>query len=358
MALQDGQFGILFEVQTVDGALPAALQAIYTTPTGPFDDDDGAVFGNPEAGVGASGIDLTLGRNARGPARVTGGDTRKFDEFLNGTVNTFSFSWPVSGNKLALSGTPADTEFQIQSTGGSTSVGIAALYRGCGLGEGAAWGGGVGWEYKPQALEKIAALVFDSGSVYAFVDLQGTLEFAFNVGDAAMHSATFNAKLDPANPPKDAAFPVFSYGQQDVIAAPNVAEANNAFGAGRGFSELTTTIDNLIEGTPDSNAIDGERVESTGRDVSIACTLDVDDSAPSFDVGELLRDDASFASDMTFQCGDVGVAAEPATRYEVTLANLNLQDLTPTQPANAKSSQFNAFATSDVEGDELILVFS
>ncbi len=355
MALQTGQFGVLFEVQAADGVLAPGLQAIYTTPTGPFDETDGAVFGDSESGIGSSGLDLSLSRNAREAARVTGGFTRKFDEFLNGQVESFAFAWPISGNKGTTPGSPADADFQF-----AAGYGIGALYRGCGFGAGSGWSGGVGWNYKMADVEKISALVFDSGVVYAFVDLLGSLELAFNVGSAGIQTANLSGKLDPLNPPKAAAFPTITYGDQDNVAAPSIAEVGNVFGSGavpRGFSELTVTIDNGIEGTPDSTAIDGERVEATGRDVTVECTIDVDDANPLFDVGELLREVAGGASSMLFTVGAANAGAEPATSYLVALANLNLSSLQPAQPARAKATTFSAFATATVEGDEFGITF-
>ena len=358
MALQTGQFGILFERQTSDGVLASALQAIYTAPPGAVGLTDGAVFGDASTGVGSSGIDLTLGRSAREASRVSGGDTRLFDEFLAGVVNTFQFSWVVSGPKWAASTPPVDGDFQHgASNGGSENLGIGALLKACGLGAGAAWAGGVGWEYKPAAIEKCSALVFDSGALYALVDCQASLEMAFTPGEAAVFTATFRAKLDTVNPPKAAAFPTFDYGDQDSVAAPTVAEANNAFGQSRGFSDLTVVIDNLLEETPDSNESDGVRLESNGRDVTVACTLDVDDAAPTFDVDELLRSVASGAADMTFGCGASAGAGENAVAYDVQLANLNLQDVQLARPLRAKASTFNAFATAETEGDEFSIVF-
>lgn len=360
MALQKGQFGVLFESQPVDGVLAPGLKVIYDglnplpTANGPFDDTDGAVFGDPESGVGASGIDVTLGRNARGPAFVSGSDTRKFDEFLNGTVNTFAFSWPISGPKTTTT-TPLASEFQLDA-------GREALYQSAGL-TGSA--GAASFIYTPvlpatPAARNISALVFDSGTVYAIINAQCSLDFAFNVGGAGIHTANFTAKLDPINVAKEATFPTITYGQQDQVAAPNIAEVQNAFGQVRGFSDLTVTIDNQIAGTPDSNAVDGERIESSGRLVNIACTLDVDDGGlqgPAFDVNHLLAAVAE-TDDMVFQAGTLNAGAEPAVSYLVTMADLNLQDLTPAQPANAKSSQFTAFATSTIDGGEFAIEFN
>ena len=137
------------------------------------------------------------------------------------------------------------------------------------------------------------------------------------------------------------------------MAAPVIEQVGNAFGQTRGWSELTISFENAIEEIPDSNELNGVRIEEGDlREVSVSGTIDSDDGDPDFDFQNIVATTAQ-TDDLSFQVGDDGVALGSATAVALTLGNLNLQELTPAQPARSKANTFSAFATGTTDGAEL-----
>lgn len=352
MARIDGQFGILFETQPVEGTLAPGLTAIVAAPGGPYGESDGLVLGDTDSGVGESGISLTLGRNFDEKGDVAGSFTRLFDDFLNGASETFSFAFPIAGNRSTPGPAAVDADFQV-------AIGIRAIYSCCGL-VGQAWGGGLGQEYVPANTSFTSALVFDSGTVYAIIDMAGNLDFDLTAGEKGVQTGTFTAKLDVDSSGGAFAFPTLNFGAQQTESPPSVKEVANVFGGqSRGFGSLSVAINNEIEEVADSNAVDGLRIEQAGREISFSTVMDVDDADITFDFDNLVA--AAAQTDIiTFQLGDVNAddGTDPAEAVLFELNGVNLNSLGLDQPARSKANVLDGFCTSTLDGGEFSIVFN
>jgi hypothetical protein len=179
-----------------------------------------------------------------------------------------------------------------------------------------------------------------------------------------VQTATFTGKLyrtDTAlEEPHLVAFPgTLDYGQQDQVAAPTIELGGNIFGSKvRGWSDLTITIDNQIGTTPDCNQSAGARVEQGGREIGIAMTMDLDDVTTSEeqDYRNLVAEVAQ-TDDIQYSFGDAATGSDPALAYQVTLGNVNIQDMTPAQPSKARANTLSAFATGTADGGDLSIEF-
>ena len=349
MALHDAQFGALFELQSAPGVIAPGLLGFAQSPPASVNAVNGTVFGDANSGVGGSGLDLTVNRVADEAATVTGSLTRKFDSFIRAGIATFSYSFPIAGNKAITTGTPVDSEFLLDP-------GVDAIYQACGLTP-IVPGPAAGTQYDCAGTVPITGLVYDSGVQYLLFDMQGSIALAFNVGGIGIATATFTGKVD-LNETVLATFPAtFLYGDQDQVASPVVESVGNQFGPTRGFSELTVTVDNAINETEDSNAVDGLRIEQESRNVNVAMTIDSDDSTPDFDFNNLVTT-ISRTDSMFFQVGTVNAGTEPAVSYKPTLTNMNIQDLTPAQPSKSKANTLTAVCTATTSGDEFKILFN
>lgn len=359
MALYNGNLGIAFEDQPVSGVLaPGLFTIVDSTQPGTITDAQGAVFGNAEAGIVGSGIDINWARDARGPATVVGSLTRKFDEFLKLDLASFSFSWPAAGPKSNTTPvTPVDADFRFL-----VNFGIDSLLKSGGVIANAG-SGTPGFLYNAGDTIPISAVIWEgdpdvpaTGFAYALVDLLCNLELTLTPGGAGIWVATFTGKPDVANS-QAYAFPIFDFGAQDTVAAPNVESVANAYPVGivRGWSDNVITIDNGIEEVPDSNALNGARIEQSQRDVTSAITLDSDSADPFHDWDNLTATIAETES-IIFTVGtpaDSG-GGTPAVAYKVTFSNVNTQDYALAVPARSMAKTMTLRATANAEGAELL----
>src|SRR3990172_6906205 len=84
-----------FMPQVDEATYNATLEAITTAWAGTA----GLLLGDPESGIGESGLSLTIGRSKRDKAFLAGSFTRSLADFLKAEVPSFEFSFPFCGSR-------------------------------------------------------------------------------------------------------------------------------------------------------------------------------------------------------------------------------------------------------------------
>lgn len=343
MASITGQMGIAVVKQTTLGTIEPTL----ATGSGTVDIAAGAVLGDPNAGQMESGISYSLARVGRERGYAAGSFSNLGSDYLRTDVGTLTIAFALAGNRATLGGSPADADFAH-----TADVGIDAILQACGL-SGAAYGSGVGWVYTPTDAAACSIRIWDSGMSYGLKDVVGTLEFSMTPGEVAICTATLSGVLDTE---ATITFPTFDYGVQATVSAPVVENMGASWGATRGWSECTITIDNQIEDVPDSNAEGGTRSRQTGRTVTVDMTLRSDSSAGiDYEYTNLVGDGPT--DNMTAATG-TSAATEAATHWAIDVADLQItDDLTPDRVGGEHVNKITAVATSQTADGEFSLIF-
>ncbi len=341
----DLQLGIAFGTQSVLGTADATIAALTTD----LDFDDGIVLGDPESGIGESGLSYQAVRNLREKAAVLGSFTKQPSDMLGSVENIegFSFSWALKGNG-ATTTTPVDSEY-------TPFAGIDALLQACGL-TGAAWGSGNGWEYTPASTQIATAKIFDSGMYYVLKDIVGNLSIAWEPGNIAVATATLSGVVDDFGA---VAVPSFTYGTQADLTAPTVETVAHNWGisaALRGFTTATTTIDNQTEEIPDSNAEGGKRTRQTGREIKHSATVFSDDGDIDFERTELVRTTAP-TEPLTFTVGTAAGAAATVNAVQQVLTNPETRSITPNVGGSSRTMDVELVAVDGSADGEYALRF-
>ena len=335
------QIAAAFGVQAVAGTADATIAGL----TGSLSETDGFVLGDPDSGVGESGIEFAIARELKEKAAVSGSFTKQPSTFLSEQVETFSISFPLMGRGTS---TPvADADYK-------PAKGIDALLQACGL-AGANWGSGVGYVYTPASAQIITAKLFLSGSFWVIRDCIGSLELTQTPGEVGIATVTLSGVVSSFGA---VAFPTVNYGNQASISAPSVKGVGHNWGisaAARGFTDATLTIDNEIEELPDSNSSTGKRSRQTGREIGLAATIFTDSGDIDYERTELVRTTAP-ADQQQWQVGTAG--GTTANAYRVTLTNPELRSFKPDRVGTSFVAECELVAVETVANTEFEILFN
>lgn len=357
MSKFDFDVAVAFATQTQEGSYNSTLDTISATLDGdPDNTDDGLVLGDPESGIGESGLDFTAGRRSRDKAVLAGSFTRPLADFLAAEVRTFSFAFPFCGNRGDTTATPVDGDFV-------PLVGVDALLEGAGL-VGAAWGAGVGHSYKFGSPDPFSALIYYFGNRLELLDCRlNSLAINFTPGSITIATADIavGSIKDPAAKGFSvAALPTLDYGPQATVSAPTIESVAHAWQATRGFQSLVLTITPDIQDIPDSNATDGILKEPSGRETTIEATLFADD-ASSNEVYELDQVLATVAGDLdalTFTVGTPETTGSlPAVAVKILVPTPELDETAPQKLGSKAGNTVSLLARNAVANEELEFQF-
>jgi len=326
--------GMIVEDQTLRGtatAMPAIAGGAGTA--GAFNLADGAVLGDPSAGVGETGISISFGKNITEKAVPTGSYTRDFANYVARTVESFQVAVPLKGNG-GTTGVPAAADF-------TPDLGIVALYRAAGL-VGAA--NGAQWRFTPTSTDLItAAIMFgnesSNGMQVIIKDVEAkSLTFDFTPGESATAVYDLGGILDSVNETGSWPAAPFDYGNQSSLSAPAVQEVAFQWGpstpAARavGFSQLSITIDLGAEDVLSSNATGGIVPRQTGRDIKVSGIIDAAAADFTYELDQLAESLIANADVLSFQIGTAAGAAETANALKFQLSDVELVALEASDP--------------------------
>jgi hypothetical protein len=314
----DFLLGAAFGAQTTRGTADATIAAL----AGALTEADGLILGDPDSGVGETGISFGLTRAFRDKAVVTGSFSRSFSDFISRQVDSFELAFPLKG---AGTTTPTlDADYQL-------AAGLDELLAACGL-PGAAWAGGTGWAHQPASNSLVTAKLWfgDQGTnsiAIVVKDVESSqLALEFTPGSVGIATASLTGVFESV---AIETTPTFDYGLQNTVSAPTIRSVGHNWGltaALRGFSEMTITIDNESETVPDSNSAAGTVERQTGRTIGIEATIFAEDNADlDFELDQLAETNIASAQQLDFQVGTSG----EANAYQIVVPSPELQSWTP-----------------------------
>jgi len=181
----------------------------------------------------------------------------------------------------------------------------------------------------------------------------GSLEINMAPGEVAIATATLSGVLDSQ---ANIAFPTFDYGVQGTVSSPTVQNMTATWGAVRGWTDCTLTVDSQVESVADSNAEGGTRSRQTGRTVNMNMTIRSDDASDvDYEYKNLVGDNPTDA--VTAHTG-TSAASTPATNWGINVGNLQVTDnLTPDRVGGELTHQLTGQATGQVADSEFSLIF-
>ncbi len=319
--------------------------------------EDGAILGDPDSGIGESGISHTPTRVFAEKSRLAG-FTEQPTDFLREGVENLSVAFTLKGNGRTLTG-PTDAEFApvngidaILRAGGLTAAPDPALNA---------------WLYKT-ALdpEYTTVKIWSSGEAYVYQDVIATsLVIANTPGEASVLTAnlagTPYAHFVEAFPTLDFS-QVAGEGGQDH-SPPTLENAGNYWGVGseeRGFTTSTITISNEAEEVADSNAPGGVRTRQTDRLITYEQTLYATDTEIDYEYKELIRDtaptDQLLFSWGPFTSGTPGVG-DVANSLSVAMPTPELRSMTPEKSGANLSRSLSMAAVAQATQQSFFLRF-
>jgi hypothetical protein len=335
------QLAAAFGVQSVAGTADATIAAL----SGSLGEADGFVLGDPESGVGETGIEWATARELKEKANVSGSFTKQPSTFLSEQVQTFSISFPLMGR--GTSSPAADADY-------TPAKGIDALLRSCGLA--GAGGAGNSWEYTPASAQIITAKLFLSGSYWVIKDcIAESAELTQTPGEVGVLTVNLRGTIDSFGA---VAFPTINYGNQASISAPAVKGVGHNWGisaASRSFTDATLTISNEVEEIPDSNSSTGKRSRQTAREIALAATIYADTGDIDFERAELVRTTTP-TEPQTWQVGTAGGAT--ANAYKITLTNPEIRSLKVDRSGDSEVLEVELVAVETVANTEFSLLFN
>lgn len=299
---------------------------------------DGIILGDKNSGDAESGITLpNLSSIVREVPQVASSFTQAADAFIREAVEGLAITFPLQGNG-ADAGAP-------DVGAAMPDAGIDELYGTAGL-VGANGAAAPDYKYTPRATTEYSTIhLWVADLDFIFMDcLVESLAIDFTPGGNGLVTATF--KVGSVESYNDGvAFPTFTWGKQESMAAPTVeGVAFAAFGQTRGFENLSINIANQIEEYGDSNvATTGIRYSQTGRVITVdgRLYLNTTDSAAAHT--ELVNTSAPTA-DLSLQLGDPDVGG---AETELNAALVNVNNL---QPRNIKYDRTGAVAVVEIAG--------
>ena len=358
------QAAAMFSAQAELGTINPTLDAFNIGSTQPTL-GDGLVLGDADSGEGGSGLDVSILRDLREKAFVSGSFTRPPSDFLGELLDGLTFAFPFAGNRQTTGGTPADGEFQHEA-------GIEALLRACGL-QGEAWAGGVGWRYFPGNIIGTggaawsSARVFFEGHDYHLRDLVGELRILFPPGGIAIATATLGGIVDSF---VGVGFPAVGggpdYEEQVSVSAPVVEGVGHFMGhldtggtndVPRGFTALELIIANEIEDVPDSNLTPAIAKSQNSRSVSINATIFQDDDDADY-FRQKLIETVGGADSLEFVVDTIpNPGSAPAVAYQIIGTNPEVRRMTPRKLGSFAAWEVELGLVDDAVDGELSIIF-
>lgn len=316
--MADHSFGnIAFAIlpQTAQGTINSTINGL----TASVNTAQGLVLGVGTTGDGDSGIDLPS-HTREGLALARIGKGRQADTFIREAASGLKIAFPLGGARNTASNPTVDADFDLSQSG--VFPGFDAILKAVGL-TGAAWGSGVGWEFKASGAVTYASIaVWAGGFMLKYLDvLVSKLTFKTPPGEIATCEAEF---VTPS---------VYGFGAQTLstitqgnqaTACPVVQGVGFAYGGTRPFESLEIELSPTTEESPDSNASNGKRSRQTAFDVNAkgiiyAATADAD-----MERDTLILTSAP-TTDATFQVGSATSAAGVANSYAFDLNNMTVR---------------------------------
>lgn len=356
MAKYDFSVAFAAAAQTAEGTFNSTLDGISATLAGdPGGTDDGLLLGDPESGIGQSGLSIGIGRGRREKAPLSGSFTTPLADFLRAEVPTLSFSFPFCGNRGTTSATAADADFV-------PLTGVDAILNGAGL-TGTAWGSGVGHSYKFGSVEPFSALVYVSGSRLELLDCRcSRLAIEFTPGSIPIATADISVgriKDPSAASISVASLPTLTYGEQATVSAPTVESTAHTWQALRGFSSLTLAISPEIEEIADSNAADGSVKEIAGRTTTIDATIFSDDASTNevYELDQIFQTASSGLDQLSFQVGSDAGDASTAVAVQYLAPQPEVTSVTPVELGSKAGVEVSLELGHSTANSELELIF-
>jgi len=341
VGVQSAQGVVNATIRDLTGALNAATH--------------GLVLGDPESGLGESGIEVEFARALTEKARLANFTTQP-SNFLRQQIETLTIAWQLKGNGNVLSGAPADTEFALDP-------GIDALLQGLSLAS-ANWGGGVGKIYTPAPLVYLTVALWIGNRTadgfalkWVFQDCIAAGEMEFTPAGLGVATADLAVgSVVPSFGGIEVASPTFDYQEQASQSAPVVQGVAHAWGATRGFRSMTVGFENDIDDLEDSNAPTGLTPRITGRRITASGEMYADSVDLDFEATELVRATAP-TSPLSFTVGTAGVPAGRALAYRPRLTTPELRSLGPQRAGDVLSWETELMAVSGIANGEFELIF-
>ncbi len=358
MAKFDFDIAIAFATQSAEGTYNAGLDAISATLDGdPDNTDDGLVLGDPESGIGESGVSFAAGRRSREKAVLSGGFTKPLADFLAAEVRTLSFSFPFCGSRRTTTvSTPIDADF-------IPLAGVDAILVGAGM-AGTAWGSGVGHSYKFATSIPISCLLYYFGNRLELLDCRvSSLSIDYTPGSIAVATADISVGSikDPASTPVGvASLPTLDYGTQATVSAPTIESVANAWSETRGFQSLVLTIANAVGDIKDSNATDGILKDSEGRETTIEATLFADDTTAGevYELDQVYQTAAGGLDQLSFQVGaDETTGLLPAVAHQVLVPTPELDETAPQKLGTRAGNTVKLIARNVTVNEEIEIIY-
>src|SRR3990172_1245708 len=341
-----------FAFEVAVGFLPQVAEGTYNTTldgiTTSWATSGGLMLGDPESGIGESGLSLTVGRSKRDKAFLAGSFTRSLSDFLKAEVPSFEFAFPFCGSRVTVPGAPADADAILHP-------GLDALLHAAGIAR-ADWGAGVGQRYVFSSPLPISALIFYSGNRLRLQDCRASLAIEYTPGGLAIATAT--VEVGSVLAPTLAALPTtLNYTTQASVSAPVVQAVANAWQETRGFEELTLSIEPAFEEFPDSNAPAGVVKEASDREVKISGRLFSDDAAKNYDLTQILATSSGTLDQVSFQVGASMTPGNPAVAHQILAPQPELLTTAPQKLGTQAGSEIELVLRGATANSELEIIF-
>lgn len=282
---------------------------------------DGLIIGVGTTGDGDSGIDLaTHTREGLEAARI--GNSAQADTFLRESPSGLKITFALGGGRNTADNPTVDANFNLATH----FPGMDAVLKGAGL-TGAAWGSGVGHEYKPSGdLTYLTVAVWFGGLKVVYQDVVvSSLTLSFPPGEKATAEVEFSTPTVTSWATQ--ALTTITAGNQSTT-TPTVQAVAHSFGATRPFETMEITISPATEESPDSNATNGVRIRQTGVDVTASSTMYAYTANPDHDRDVLILTSAP-TTDLTFALGSATANAGVANSVAIELNNVLVRSIRP-----------------------------
>ena len=354
MADQTWAIAMAIDVQSAFGTINGTISAL----SGTLDQTDGMILGDKASGEADSGITVpNIVAVVRENPVVAASFTEQWDAYLRTAVEGLSIAFPLQGNGADAGAPTADAA--------SPLVGPNAILQAAGLIE-TTGGGSPDVDFKPNASTVYATIKLWLGSgttglSFVYQDcLVDTLSLSFPPGSSGIATAGFKVG-SLATQADGVTFPTVTYGTMASLASPVVEGVAHAWGATRGFENLTINIANTLEEFGDSNVTTtGLRQSQTRRLITVDGAIYMTAAAAPYEYDNLVGTSAP-TDDLSFQVGDpdVGGAETALNAYKVTVANLSAQNLKYEKRGTATVAVLSgAKATDTAAGGEFTLTFN
>jgi hypothetical protein len=356
------QFGAIFGHQADIGVADPAIVAA----TGALTPLNGVVLLDPDAGIGGSGIDFSLVRNAL--EKVKKGFTPQISDFVSRGIDTFTVTVPARGMGRTPAGSPTPATVALDP-------GYSSLFSSAGL--------------KIQALAIPEVLtpvpIGQSGTVInplgvltaklwfmdnatnqsiAFIlkNIEtSNLSMSYTGGERGSWVFSMNGTVDDAdNPAHEETFPDLQYGVLASTSTPVVQDALFTYGGttpGRGAASLVVNIDNANTEVEDVSAGGGQRQTQDDRNITFSGTVYGDDDQLLYEYEQLGATSLGQTSPIEWKVGDVATDGAPALGHIRRISNFEFTQITPSKMGAKGAWDVEGKAISDTQGGEYELLF-